>query len=141
MLDVCFAVLRNHQEVAMKTTAIGMVGVLILAGGLAAQKVPSFSVRNGETFTGKITDSLCAEDGHHIGMIKSEKKCILTCVKFDGAEFVLYNNQSKRVYKLDDQQKPEAFAGEEVIVTGIYDKDAKAIHVIDVRPKVIVAGL
>ena len=125
----------------MKTAAIGMVGVLILAGGLSAQKTPSFSVRNGETFTGEITDSFCAEDGHHIGMIKSEKKCILTCVKFDGAEFVLYNTETKRIYKLDDQQKPEAFAGEEVTVTGMYDKDAKAIHVIDIRPKIILAGL
>jgi len=125
----------------MKTAAIGLVGVLILAVGLSAQKTPSFSVRNGETFTGEITDSFCAEDGRHIGMIKSEKKCILTCVKFDGAEFVLYNTDSKRIYKLDNQQKPEAFAGEEVTVTGMYDKDAEAIRVIDIRPKVIVAGL
>jgi hypothetical protein len=125
----------------MKTAAIGMVGVLILAGGLSAQKAPSFSVRNGETFTGEITDSFCAEDGHHIGMIKSERNCILTCVKFDGAEFVLYNSETKRIYKLDDQQKPEAFAGQEVTVTGTYDKEAKAIHVIDIRPKIIFAGL
>jgi hypothetical protein len=125
----------------MKTAAIGMVGVLISAAGLSAQKAPNFSVRNGETFTGEITDSLCAEDGKHIGMIKSEKKCILTCVKFNGAEFVLYNTESKRIYKLDDQQKPEAFAGQEVTVTGMYDKDAKAIYVIDIRPKAIVAGL
>jgi hypothetical protein len=125
----------------MKTTAIGIVGALILAGGLSAQKAPSFSVRNGETFSGEITDSLCAEDGHHIGIIKGEKKCILTCVKFDGAEFVLYNIESKRIYKLDDQQKPEVFAGQEVTVTGMYDKDAKAIHVTDIRPKVFVAGL
>src|ERR1700674_432987 len=107
----------------MKTAAIGMVGALILAAGLSAQKAPSFSVRNGETFTGEITDSFCAQ-GHHIEIIKSERNCILTCVKFDGAQFVLYNSESKRVYKLDDQQKPEAFAGQEVTVTGMYDKDA-----------------
>ena len=65
----------------MKTAAMGMVGMLILAGGLSAQKTPSFSVRNGETFTGEITDSFCAEDGHHIGVIKSERNCILTCVQ------------------------------------------------------------
>jgi hypothetical protein len=125
----------------MKTAAIGMVGVLISAAGLSAQKAPNFSVRNGETFTGEITDSLCAEDGKHIGMIKSEKKCILTCVKFNGAEFVLYNTESKRIYKLDDQQKPEAFAGQEVTVTGMYDKDAKAIYVIDIRRVIFYAGL
>jgi len=122
----------------MKAAAIGMVGVLILAGGLSAQKAPSFSVRNGETFTGEITDSFCAQ-GHHIEIIKSARNCILTCVKFDGAQFVLYNSQAKRIYKLDDQQKPEAFAGQEVIVTGTYDKDAKAIHVINISPKITYA--
>jgi hypothetical protein len=125
----------------MKTAAIGMVGMLLLAGGLSAQRAPGYSVRDGEVFTGKITDSFCAEDGRHLGMIKGEKNCILTCVKFDGAEFVLYDSDAKRIYKMDDQQKPEAFAGEEVIVTGTYDKDAKAIHVIEIRPKIIFAGL
>jgi hypothetical protein len=124
----------------MKTAAIGMFGVLILAGGLSAQKAPTFSVRNGETFTGEITDSFCAQ-GHHIGIIKNRRNCILTCVKFDGAQFVLYNSESKLVYKLDDQQKPETYAGQEVTVTGTYDKDAKAIHVINIRPKITYAGL
>jgi hypothetical protein len=125
----------------MKTAAIGMIGVLALAGGLSAQKAPSFSVRNGDTFTGRITDSLCAEDGRHLTMIKGERNCVLTCVKFDGAEFVLYNPDTRRIYNLDDQQKPEAFAGQEVTVTGSYDKDAKAIHVIDIKPKIVFAGL
>lgn len=125
----------------MKTATIGMVGVLILAGGLSAQKAPGISVRNGEIFTGQITDSFCAEDGRHLKMIKGERNCVLTCVKFDGAEFVLYNHVTKRIFKLDDQQKPEAFAGQEVTVTGSYDKEAKAIHVIDIKPKIVYAGL
>jgi hypothetical protein len=124
----------------MKTAAIGMIGALILAAGLSAQKVPSFSVRNGDTFTGEITDSFCAE-GHHIKIIKSEKNCILTCVKFDGAQFVLYNSTLNQVYNLDDQLQPEVFAGQEVIVTGRYDKDAGRIHVISIRPKITYAGL
>lgn len=119
----------------MKTTAIGMVGVLILAGGLFAQKTSSFSVRNGETFSGEITDSFCAQ-GHHIDIIKNERNCILTCVKFDGAQFVLYAPQTNLVYNLDDQQRPEAFAGQQVIVTGMYDKDSKTIHVTNIRPKI-----
>lgn len=125
----------------MKTAVIGMVGVLLLAGGLSAQRTPSFSVRNGEAFTGEITDSFCAEDGHHLGFIKSQKNCIITCVKFDGAEFVLYNSESRRIYKLDDQLQPEAFAGQEVTVTGTYDREAKAIHVISIKPKITYAGL
>jgi len=125
----------------MKTAAIGMVGVLILAGSLFAQKTTSFSVRNGETFTGEITDSFCAEDGRHLGMIKGERNCILTCVKFDGAQFVLYNSETKRIYNLDDQLQPEAFAGRQVTVIGRYDNETKAIHVISIRPKITFAGL
>jgi len=125
----------------MKTAVIGMIGALIVAAGLSAQRAPSVTVRNGETFTGQITDSYCAEDGHHLKMIKGERNCVLTCVRFDGAEFVLYNPVTKRIFKLDDQQKPEAFAGQEVTVTGTYDKDAKAIHVIDIKPKIVYAGL
>jgi hypothetical protein len=124
----------------MKIAAICMVGLLMLAGGLSAQKAPSFSVRNSETFTGQITDSICAE-GHNIGVTKSEKNCVLTCVKLDGAQFVLYNSEIKRIYKLDDQLRPEAFAGQEVTVIGRYDKDASAIHVISIRPKITYAGL
>ncbi|HXP80827.1 MAG TPA: hypothetical protein VN976_13060 [Verrucomicrobiae bacterium] len=124
----------------MKTAAITMVGVLLLAGGLSAQKTPSFSVRNGETFTGEITDSFCAQ-GHYLQITKSERSCILTCVKFEGAQFVLYNSETKHIYNLDDQLQPEAFAGQEVTVTGRYDKEAKAIHVISIKPKITYASL
>ena len=124
----------------MKVAAIGMVGLLMLAGGLSAQKAPSFSVRNSETFTGEITDSICAE-GHNIGVTKSEKNCVLTCVKLDSAQFVLYNSEVKHIYKLDDQLLPEAFAGQEVAVIGTYDKYTNAIHMISIRPKITYAGL
>jgi hypothetical protein len=124
----------------MKTAAIGMIGLLILAGSLSAQKTPNDSVRNSETFTGEITDSICAE-GHHIAVIKSAKNCTLACVKVDGAQFVLYNSEIKRNYQLDDQQRPEAFAGQEVIVTGRIDRAAKAIHVVGIRPKITYAVL
>jgi hypothetical protein len=60
----------------MKIAATGMVSLLLVFGGLSAQKAPNFSVRDGETFTGEITDSFCAEDGQHIGMFKNEKSCI-----------------------------------------------------------------
>lgn len=130
----------------MKAAAMGMVGVLMLTAGFSAQKVSRFSVRNDETFTGEIMDSFCAEDGHHIGVIKSERNttkagCTLTCVKLAGAQFVLYDSETDRVYKLDDQQQPEAFAGQKVIVTGKYDKDANAIQVIHIRPMILYAGL
>ena len=124
----------------MKAAAIGLAGALMLAGALSVQNASGFTVRNGETFTGKITDSLCAT-GHLIDGIKSERNCVLTCVKFEGAQFVLFNSESKRVYNMDDQLQPEPFAGQEVIVTGTYDKEANAIHVTKIRPKIFYAGL
>ena len=80
----------------MKIAAIGMLGLLILAACLSAQKTPNYSVRNSETFTGEITDSFCAEDGHHMGIFKSEKSCIVTCVEDGDAQFVLYNSETKK---------------------------------------------
>jgi hypothetical protein len=124
----------------MKVAAIGMVGLLMLGAGVAAQNASGFSVRNYEIFTGQITDSICT-DGRHIDAIKSEKNCVLTCVKFDGAQFVLSNDKTQRTYKLDDQRQPEAFAGQEVIVTGNFDKDANLIHVIGIRPLITYASL
>jgi hypothetical protein len=124
----------------MKVVAIGTVGLLMLAAALSAQKIPSASIRDGEIFTGEITDSLCTE-AHHIEAIKDEKNCVLTCVKFEGAEFVLYNPATKHNYNLDDQQQPIAFAGQEVIVTGSYDKSSNSIHVISIRPRITDAGL
>jgi hypothetical protein len=47
----------------------------------------------------------------------------------------------KHIYPLDDQQQPESFAGQEVAVTGSYGKEANAIHVISIRPKITYAGL
>jgi hypothetical protein len=130
----------------MKTAVIAMVVLLMLAGGICAQKVPSFSPRNDGIFTGEIIDSLCAEDRHHIGVIKTEKNtskagCTLSCVKWGGAQFVLYNSDSKHIYQLNNQQQPEPYAGQEVTVIGGYDKDTNAIHVISIRPKITYAGL
>jgi hypothetical protein len=124
----------------MKAAAIGLAGALMLAGALFIQNASGFTVRNGETFTGKITDSLCPT-GHFREITKSERNCTLACVKFDGAQFVLYNGVTKRVYNLDDQLQPESFAGQEVNVTGTYDKEANAIHVTKIRPKIFYAGL
>jgi hypothetical protein len=124
----------------MKIAAIGMIAVVMLAAGLSAQAIPNFSTRNNEIFTGEITDSLCA-DGHHVDVIKSQKNCALTCVMLEGAEFMLYNPATKHNYKLDDQRQPIAFASQEVIVTGTYDKATNAIHVVSIRAKITDAGL
>jgi uncharacterized protein DUF5818 len=52
----------------------------------------------------------------------------LACVKA-GGKFVLYDATRKATYMLDDQEKPQAFAGQKVKVIGTYDKATKTIHV------------
>ena len=78
-------------------------------------------------------DSMCAGMGGHEqmlqgGKVKDAKECTLECVKM-GATFVLYNPATKTTYQLDDQKKPEPFAGEKVNVSGSLDAATHTIHV------------
>lgn len=113
----------------MKMRILGlMVTVLMFAGlSFAADK----------TYTGEVMDSACAAMGSHEGMMKAHpgmtaKDCTLGCVK-NGAKFVLYNATTKTVYQLDDQKKPEQFAGAKVKVTGTLDAATKTIHVTGIK--------
>lgn len=121
----------------MKKLAIGLVGsfMLLTAG---------FAVAKDSTYTGEIMDSQCAMMGSHEMMMKKEgmadkkddpaakKMCTLGCVKM-GGKFVLFNATAKTVYQLDDQTKPEQFAGQAVKITGTLDKATKTIHVTGIK--------
>ena len=78
------------------------------------------------------------QDGSHEGMMKAHpnmktaKDCTQGCVKA-GSQYVLYDSATKAVYQLDDQKKPEQFAGQEVTVTGNVDAAAKTIHVANIK--------
>jgi hypothetical protein len=50
-----------------------------------------------------------------------------------GGKYVLYDSSTKTVYELDDQKKPERFAGEKVTVTGNLDVASKTIHVANIK--------
>jgi hypothetical protein len=82
---------------------------------------------------GQIMDSRCAIDGSHNKMMgqngtKDVRDCTLVCAK-RGGSFALYDPNTKTVYQLDDQEKPEKFAGQRVRVSGTYDQSSKTIHV------------
>jgi hypothetical protein len=82
---------------------------------------------------GQIMDSRCAIDGSHAKMMsqngtKDVRDCTLECAT-KGGSFVLYDPDTKTVYQLDDQEKPEKFAGQRVRVSGTYDQSSKTIHV------------
>ncbi|HEY6466129.1 MAG TPA: DUF5818 domain-containing protein [Candidatus Acidoferrales bacterium] len=110
-----------RKKLAVCAAAIAM----FVGGAIAAQQATSRS------FTGEIMDSNCAKAGAHNDKMGTAKECTLACVK-GGAKFVLYNPSTKAIYQLDDQSKPEAFAGQKVKVTGTYDRDSKTIHVADI---------
>jgi hypothetical protein len=105
----------------------------IAAGMLLA---PGFAVAKDMTFSGEIMDSACAKGGGHESMFKKmgtndPKACTLACVK-GGSKFVLFK-ADKTFYQLDDQKKPEPFAGQKVEVTGTLNKATKTIHVADIK--------
>jgi uncharacterized protein DUF5818 len=112
----------------MKKSAITLAATLMLM-------LPSlsFGAAKAKTFTGSIMDSQCAKMGSHDAMkqkagIATDAECTKQCVSM-GGKYVLYNADTKTVYELDDQKKPEEFAGAKVTVKGTYDRATKTIHV------------
>lgn len=105
----------------------------------------SIAAPKQKTFTGEIMDSQCAKMGSHAMMLKKEgmgdkdpndpmakKMCTNNCVKM-GGKYVLFDSAHKKVYQLDDQTKPEQFAGASVKVKGTLDKSTQTIHVTDIQ--------
>jgi hypothetical protein len=81
-----------------------------------------------QTFTGTITDSMCDRADHsRMKMGSTDAECTLACIDAHGATYVLYDG--KEAYTLNDQQKPEKFAGQKVTVIGTLDAKTKTIQV------------
>jgi hypothetical protein len=138
----------GRKGAKMKKIALTLAGTLILLTAACSQQPSSTSSQssataeqsqaaapasNGHTFSGEIMDSMCAGMGGHEqmlqgGKVKDAKECTLECVKM-GATYVLYNPATKTSYQLDDQKKPEQFAGEKVTVNGSLDAATNTIHV------------
>jgi hypothetical protein len=111
----------------MKNLIMSIAACITLAPALAS----------AATFTGEIMDEACADDGGHAAMFKKmgtndPKTCTLACVKKAGSKYVLFES-GKTYYKLDDQKKPEAFAGRKVQVNGTLNKSTNTIHVTDIK--------
>jgi type 1 fimbria pilin len=120
--------LNFKGEINMKKVGLGLAAIFVLS--LAAIAAPKES-----TFKGEIMDSACAKAGSHDGMmkqagLKTAKDCTEACVK-GGSKYVLFNKSSKKVYQLDDQSKPQQFAGQTVSVKGTLDGDT--IHINSIK--------
>src|SRR4051812_35765992 len=96
-----------------------IVGLLAMAA--AAQPAP-------RTFTGTITDSMCANADHaSMRMGPTDAECTKACVEEHDATYVLYDG--KQSYELSDQRAAEKLVGQKVRVTGTKDDKKKTIKV------------
>ncbi len=106
----------------MRFVVLGLIVIASLAGAPARR-----------TFTGVITDSMCATGDHsHMRMGATDGACTIACVNAHDAQYVLYDG--KEVYTLSDQQTPEKYAGKKVVVTGSVDAKTKTIQVQSIAP-------
>jgi hypothetical protein len=81
-----------------------------------------------QTFTGIITDDVCADAGHaRMRMGPTDAECTRACVMLHDAAYVLDDGQN--VYALSDQKTPETFAAQKVRVVGTLDARTKTIRV------------
>jgi hypothetical protein len=81
-----------------------------------------------QTFTGVITDNMCAEADHKaMKMGSSSAKCVTECIKGMNGKYVLYDGKAS--YELSDQKTPAKFAAKKVTVTGTLDEKTKTITV------------
>jgi Protein of unknown function (DUF5818) len=117
----------------MAVAAIALLGATLPA--VTTSKYPQHGTESQRTLNlvGQIMDSRCAIDGTHEKMMrqngtKNAKDCTLQCAK-TGGSFVLIDPETKSVYQLDDQQKPERFAGQRVRISGSYDEPSKTMHI------------
>lgn len=111
-----------------------------------ALAIPMARSAGDKSFEGEIADSQCALGVHsvhqsHQEMIamgkagKTSADCTRFCVKERGGRFVLQTKHE--VYRLDDQELPEKYAGMKVRVTGTLDPKTNSIqvHAIDPLPE------
>jgi hypothetical protein len=100
----------------MKPLILGLVLVSALSASQSTQ-----------TFTGTISDDMCAGSHAQMRMGPTDAECTIACVLAHGAKYVLYNG--KDVYILSDQKTPEQFAARRVTVRGTLDPKTKTIKV------------
>jgi hypothetical protein len=119
----------------------GIVALILLLSAYAFSKDKP---KDGTvTLEGSIVDSQCAFNVHseshsHDWMIKrgvqkayDEKSCTLHCVKDMGGSYVLV--VKKEIYRLDDQDKAEPFAGKNVKASGTLDANSHTLHLVEIR--------
>ena len=100
---------------------MGWAGIALAAVSLSAAPAK-------QTFTGVITDDMCAKGDHaQMQMGPTDADCTRACVDIHGAQYVLYDGKAAHV--LSDQKGADTFAGQKVRVTGTLDPKTGRIAV------------
>lgn len=108
-----------RQLIRAVTTSLSL-SLLAVLGLSAAQ--------NKQTFTGTITDDVCARADHsQMRMGPTDAECAAACIEAHGAVYVLYDGDG--AYNLSDQRAAEKFAAKKVKVLGTLDSKTKTIRV------------
>jgi hypothetical protein len=86
------------------------------------------ATRSSQTFTGAITDDICANGGHaQMRMGPTDAECTIACAGEHDAAYVLLD--AEHVYALSDQRRAQTFAGQMVRVVGTLDPKTNTILV------------
>ena len=101
----------------MKSFLLGLLATALFA-----------AAADQHTFTGVITDSMCARADHsHMRMGPTDAECTIACVMIHDASYMLFDG--KAAYTLSDQKTPEKFAGKKVTVKGTLNAKTNTIQV------------
>jgi len=110
----------------LKTSLMALV-ITCFAGTAPAQ----------QTFSGEIMDDLCGKDKTHAKMMEQMKSmtsdpvvCTKKCVQL-GAHYVLLDRQKGTMYRIENPEKAEPFAGKTVQVSGSVEKNKLKISTIE----------
>ena len=108
----------------MAESALAKRLILVLASTAAL----SGAQNPKRTFTGTITDNMCARVGHaQMRMGPTDAECTIACIMAHDATYVL--EDGKDAYALSDQRTPEKFAGQKVRVVGTLNTRTRTIQV------------
>jgi hypothetical protein len=121
------------ERTARRHDATPLAGAMTRLAVILLLIIPALSgTRAAETFTGVITDSMCAT-GDHAGMQMgpTDADCTAACIDAHGASYVLFDGRN--VYELSDQRTPVTFAAQRVQVTGTLDARTRRIAVESIR--------
>ena len=108
---------RHLTRISLALAAVALSLSPATISGQSSQTTP-------QTIVGEVTDTMCAPSKSHLGMIAKmpnmghdAPNCARECGRI-GAKYVLLDNDTGKVYQVDDQAKIAQFAGHRVKVTG-----------------------